>query len=97
MREIPGLKVHIYNIDNKFFGKNITVAGLVTGGDLTEQLKGKPLGETLCIPSVMLRHEGDMFLDNVSTDDVEDTLGVPLTVVDTAYGADAFVDAILGL
>ena len=63
---------------------------LVTGGDLTEQLKGKPLGETLCIPSVMLRHEGDMFLDNVSTDDVEDILGVPLTVVDTAY-------AILGL
>ena len=97
MREIPGLKVHIYNIDNKYFGKNITVAGLVTGGDLMEQLKGKPLGETLCIPSVMLRHERDLFLDNVSVEEAEDALGVPLTVVDTAYGADAFVDALLGI
>jgi len=97
MREIPGLKVHLYCVENRFFGKNITVAGLVTGGDLTEQLSGKPLGETLCIPSVMLRHEGDLFLDNVSVEDVEKALGVPLTVVDTAYGGDAFVDAVLGI
>jgi putative radical SAM enzyme (TIGR03279 family) len=97
MREIPGLKIHIYDIDNRFFGKNITVAGLVTGGDLMEQLKGKPLGETLCIPSVMLRHERDLFLDNTSVEDTEAALGVPLTVVDTAYGADAFVDAVLGI
>ena len=45
----------------------------------------------------MLRHEGDLFLDNVSVGDAEAALGVPLTVVDTAYGADAFVDAILGI
>jgi len=97
MREVPGLRVHLYPIENRFFGRNITVAGLVTGGDLTEQLRGKPLGETLCIPSVMLRHEGDLFLDNVSVDTAGETLGVPLTVVDCAYGADAFVDALLGL
>lgn len=97
MREIPGLTVHIYPIENRFFGKNITVAGLVTGGDLTEQLAGKPLGETLCIPSVMLRHEGDLFLDNMSVDEAEAALGVSITVVDTAYGGDAFVDAVLGM
>ena len=97
MQEIPGLTVHLYEIDNKFFGKNITVAGLVTGGDLIAQVKDKPLGETLCIPSVMLRHEGDLFLDNVSVEEVEEALGVSLTVVDTAYGADAFVDALLGM
>ncbi|MBQ7983226.1 MAG: DUF512 domain-containing protein, partial [Clostridia bacterium] len=97
MREIPGLKIHLYQIENRFFGQNITVAGLITGGDLTAQLAGKPLGETLCIPSVMLRHEGDLFLDNVSVEDAEAALGVPITVVDTAYGADAFVDALLGM
>ena len=96
-REIPGLTVHIYPIENRFFGKNITVAGLVTGGDLIAQLKDKPLGQTLCIPSVMLRHEGDLFLDNVSVEAAEAALGVPLSVVDTAYGADAFVDALLGI
>lgn len=97
MQEIPGLKIHIYPIENRFFGKNITVAGLVTGGDLTAQLEDKPLGETLCIPSVMLRHERDLFLDDMSVEEAEAALGVPLTVVDTAYGADAFVDAVLGI
>ena len=45
----------------------------------------------------MLRHERDLFLDNFSVEEAEDALGVPLTVVDTAYGADAFVDALLGI
>ena len=94
--EIPGLCVHIYRIRNDFFGENITVAGLVTGGDLIAQLRGMPLGGALCIPSVMLRHERDKFLDDVTVEAVENALGVPLRIVDTAYGGDAFVDALLG-
>ena len=93
---IPGLTVHVYPIENRFFGKNITVAGLVTGGDLIGQLSDKVLGETLCIPSVMLRYERDLFLDNTSTEAVEEALGVPLTVVDSAWGGDALIDALLG-
>lgn len=96
-KEIPGLEICIYPIRNDFFGENITVAGLVTGRDLTKQLSGKALGETLYIPDVMLRHERDLFLCGTSVGDVEAALGVPLSVVETAYGGDAFVDALLGL
>ncbi|MBO5648392.1 MAG: DUF512 domain-containing protein [Clostridia bacterium] len=93
---VPGLRVRVYPIQNRFFGENITVAGLVVGDDLIGQLRGAELGDTLCIPSVMLRYEGDLFLDNVSVCEAEAALGVPITVVDTTMGGDAFLDALLG-
>lgn len=79
-------KIDVYEIKNDFFGHSITVAGLVTGGDLINQLRYKPLAKSLAIPSVMLRSEGDLFLDGVSTEDVEKELRVSLKVNDcTGY------------
>ena len=79
-------KIDVYEIKNDFFGHSITVAGLIIGNDLINQLKGKPLAKCLAIPQVMLRSEGDLFLDSVSTDDVEEALGVTLKVDDcTGY------------
>lgn len=85
----PKSKIDVYEIKNDFFGHSITVAGLVTGGDLINQLKDKPLAKTLLIPDVMLRSEGDLFLDNVSTFDVEKALGVTLRV-NSCTGSELF-------
>ena len=89
----PGLEINVYGIKNDFFGPEITVAGLITGGDLVAQLKGRDLGDTLYIPSVMLRYENDLFLDDVSLADVERELGVRVVYTDPD-GYD-FVSAIL--
>ena len=59
----------------------MNVSGLVTGGDLIEQLRGRELGERLFIPSSMLRFENDVFLDDVSVEDVERELGISLEAV----------------
>ena len=75
-----GLSGNVFCIENNFFGKKITVAGLVTGRDLISQLKGKNLGDYLFIPCVMLRSEGDLFLDGVSVEDAEKELGVKIIV-----------------
>ncbi|MDR1800504.1 MAG: DUF512 domain-containing protein [Lachnospiraceae bacterium] len=75
------LKINVYPICNDFFGEKITVAGLVTGGDLLAQLKGKPLGERLLIPSNMLRSEQDKFLDDISVEDLSESLQVGVKVV----------------
>ncbi|MBQ2766024.1 MAG: DUF512 domain-containing protein [Clostridia bacterium] len=93
MRRVKSLDITVYRIRNNFFGKNITVAGLVTGADLLAQLEGKSLGERLIIPSVMLRAEGDMFLDSVTVDELSDKLGVPIVPTDS-NGAD-FISSIL--
>lgn len=89
----PSLDCKVYKIRNDFFGHNITVAGLVTGQDITAQLEGKPLGERLLIPSVMLRHERDRFLDDVTTDELSKRLGVKLVTVES-NGAE-FIKKIL--
>ncbi len=89
------IKGVVYPIRNEFFGESITVAGLVTGGDLIAQLKGKPLGQRLLIPQNMLRHGERVFLDDVSLDDVERALGVPVTPV--AQDGYELLDAMCGL
>lgn len=75
----PDIKV--YKIRNDFFGEKITVAGLVTGGDIIKQLKGKELGEMLIIPDSMLRHGDIVFLDDTTIHDVERELGVKVCAV----------------
>ncbi len=77
----PNARLDVYAIENEFFGPSITVAGLVTGQDLIAQLKGKALNGRLLIPAVMLRAEGDVFLDDVSVSDVEAALNVKVVVV----------------
>ena len=89
----PSLDCKVYKIRNDFFGHNITVAGLITGRDIISQLEGKPLGERLLIPSVMLRHERDRFLDDLTTDELSKRLGVKLVTVES-NGAE-FIEKIL--
>ncbi len=89
----PNLRGQVYKIENDFFGRTITVAGLICGCDLIAQLKDKDLGDVLYLSSAMLRDEGDLFLDNVSVAEVEEALGVKIVTID-ATGAD-FIGKIL--
>lgn len=75
------LNINVTEIKNNFFGESITVAGLLTGKDLIKQLKDNDLGEEVLIPGVMLRREGDIFLDDLSPEDAENELSVPVTPV----------------
>lgn len=79
--KFPNITINTRAIKNNFFGGGVNVSGLVTGGDLIDQLRGDDLGDRLIIPSSMLRFENDLFLDDVSTDDVELELGVTLVPV----------------
>lgn len=98
MKLYPGLVVHVYAIRNDFFGETITVSGLITGQDLVTQLlgykeQGVDLGETLLIPSNMLRTGEEVFLDDMTVQQVEKALEVHLTAIEP--GGQDFVDAIL--
>lgn len=79
--KFPNITINTRAIKNNFFGGGVNVSGLVTGGDLIDQLRGDDLGDRLIIPSSMLRFENDLFLDDVSTDDVERELSVTLVPV----------------
>ena len=79
--KFPNITINTRAIKNNFFGGGVNVSGLVTGGDLIDQLRDDDLGDRLIIASSMLRFENDLFLDDVSTDDVERELGVTLVPV----------------
>ena len=74
--KVPGLKINVYKIINYFFGESITVAGLLTGKDISEQLQGKDLGECLFFPENMLRAGEDIFLDDMTPDMLSEKLSV---------------------
>ncbi len=83
-KKFPNVKINVYKIKNNFFGGGIDVTGLVTGGDLIEQLRSRDLGSKLLVPSCMLRFEGDIFLDDVSIEQVERELNIKVNVTDNS-------------
>lgn len=95
MAKCPGLKGQVVPIINRFFGEQIVVSGLITGRDLIDQLKGRELGERLLLPDNMLRYHENVFLDDVTIEQVEQELGVPVTFV--AQDGFQLCDAIFGL
>ncbi|MCX8130041.1 MAG: DUF512 domain-containing protein [Clostridia bacterium] len=92
--KIPGIKINVFDIKNFFFGKNVTVTGLLTGRDIVSQLKGKELGEELLICRCMLRAGEEVFLDDYTVEDIHKQLGIEVVIVDND-GAD-FINKILG-
>ncbi len=81
MARVPSVRIDVRVVENNFFGKEITVAGLLTGHDVAEQLGGTALGEELLFPATMLRAEGDLFLCGMSPAELSEKLNVPLRAV----------------
>ena len=92
---IEGLQVDVYKIINRFFGETITVSGLLTGKDISEQLSGKDLGDMLIFPANALRADGDLFLDDMSPEELSQKLGVPTSP--SRDGGEGFICDVLGV
>lgn len=94
-RVFPGLKVAVYAVKNNFFGGHVTVAGLLTGKDISEQLSGADLGDELIVPEVAVRRGDDIFLDDMTLTELSEKLCVKVSTV--ANDGYALLSAILGL
>lgn len=90
------VKINVFPVKNDFFGQTITVAGLITGGDLIAQLSPhkSELGTELIIPKTMLKADESIFLDNVTVEEVESALGVPVTAIGDE--PEDLIEALLG-
>ncbi len=71
-------------IENRFFGSDVTVAGLITGVDLLEQLKPLDLGDGVILPAVMFRDQGSLLLDDLDISELADLLQCPVIAVETS-------------
>ena len=89
----PGVEAQVITVKNEFFGGKITVAGLLTGQDLVNQLKGKDLGEELLLTTNMLKSDEPVFLDDMTVEQLQTALQIKVSIVESS-GND-FVNCIL--
>ncbi|TJX16144.1 DUF512 domain-containing protein [Tissierella creatinini] len=72
------MDIKVISVENNFFGKTITVSGLITGGDLLSQLKPYSDVDKIFIPRSMLKRDEEIFLDNISLADIKNQLGIDI-------------------
>ena len=84
--KFPNTDVSVIEITNEFFGELITVSGLITGQDLKKQLIEKDLGEKLLLPCNMLRSGENVFLDDVTVDELAEALQISIEVTEADGG-----------
>ena len=83
------IKLDVYKIVNNYFGETITVAGLLTGTDIINQMKGIINTKYLLMSNNMFRKGYELadsteqiMLDDIKIKDIESALGVKVIVVD---------------
>lgn len=85
----PNVEIKICDIYNDFFGRSITVSGLITAGDVIKQVKDMP--DHTIIPSNMLREFTDTFLDGMTVPQLEDAINSKILI---SHGGESFVKLI---
>ena len=90
---IEGVCLKMHGLPSPYWGQDQVVTGLLTGQDLLDGLKDQDLGDQLLLPSVMLRQGQPVFLDDMTLDQVQAQLPVPIRIV---HGAADIVAAVLG-
>ena len=92
-KKFPNVNVHVYKIINDYFGHSITVTGLLTGQDICAQLFGKKLGDNLLLPTNTLKADENIFLDDMTLEELENNLQINAIIVKSS-GVD-FVKTII--
>ena len=94
LNKIDGLTINLYGLPSVYWGQDQVVTGLLTGEDLIIALKNKDLGENMFIPSIMLIHNSDLFLDDKNITEVANKLKTNIHVLDDT---NDIIDNLIGL
>ena len=81
LNRIHGVTLNLHGLPSPYWGQDQVVTGLLTGQDPIEGLRDQPLGDQLLLPSVMLRQGQPVFLDDMTLEQVQAALPVPIRIV----------------
>jgi len=90
---IDGLTINLYGLPSIYWGQEQVVTGLLTGEDLIIGLQNKDLGEAIYIPSIMLKLNTDLFLDDKNIKEVESQLNTQIHILDDS---NDIIDTLIG-
>ncbi|MEM9137617.1 MAG: DUF512 domain-containing protein, partial [Cyanobacteria bacterium P01_F01_bin.42] len=78
LNQVEGLTIKMAALSSDYWGQSMTVTGLLTGSDLVQKLRGRDLGDGLLLPTLMLKHGTEQFLDDMTIDDVSRALNISI-------------------
>jgi len=84
LNRVEGLDLRLYGLPSPYWGQDLVVTGLLTGADLIQGLQGRDLGEKLLLPKLMLRQGESVFLDDMTLEQLQAQLPVPIQPVGSA-------------
>jgi putative radical SAM enzyme (TIGR03279 family) len=93
LNTVSGLKLKMFALSSPFWGKQVTVTGLLTGSDLLEGLADQDLGDALLLPALMIK-DGKEFLDGLTLKEVSERLNIPILLIQG--GAQALIALAIG-
>lgn len=76
-----GTRLKVVAVENRYFGGDVSVAGLLTGGDLLVA-RERVRGEFIIIPRSMLKSDEAVMLDGMNVHELEGQMGLPVKTVD---------------
>ena len=93
LNKIKNLKVTVNPVQSKYWGENITVAGLITTEDLIRTVKDIDC-DIVVIPSVMLKPFSETFLDGKTLSYVKKKSKKEFFVIQNVYSTGELVELI---
>jgi NifB/MoaA-like Fe-S oxidoreductase len=84
LNRVEGLDLRLYGLPSPYWGQDLVVTGLLTGSDLIQGLQGRDLGGKLLLPKLMLRQGESVFLDDMTLEQLQAQLAVPIQPIGSA-------------
>lgn len=93
LNKIENLEVLVNPVKSTYWGKNITVAGLITSEDLVNSIRDVE-ADYIVVPSIMLKPFTDLFLDGCSMSEVVKRTGKNFFITKENYSFCEVIDLI---
>lgn len=78
LNQVEGLTVRLVALRSEYWGQQITVTGLLTGQDLLQGLRPLSLGDGILLPTLMLKHDEEKFLDDMTVKELQSSLNTTI-------------------
>jgi putative radical SAM enzyme (TIGR03279 family) len=79
---LAGVTIDVVPVTNERLGGTITVAGLLMGQDIIDQLQGQDLGDLLVLPRITFDHPDTIALDDIAPDQIAAAFQRPVALAD---------------
>lgn len=85
LRRHRGIDCDLLAVPNRFFGRTVTVTGLLTGVDIVSALQQRDeKGRRFLLPDILLKHGEEVLLDGLTVAQMREETGADIDVVDSS-------------